>query len=355
MDWKYTLTTPFRWGTAVDGQRRRSRALSLPVPVVSVGNLHFGGAGKTPMAMWLAEALQAQGRHPSILLRGYGGGLHASRVLQGKGEEGGSWNRLVVEVESGESRPAWGWSEEMGDEACLLASRLPGIPIGVGADRKESFTRVAEACPGVDCAILDDGFQHAEIHRDFDIVMLPVSLEPDRLRLRPGPLREDPSSLSRAHHLVWVADDPSPIPLPRVYQMRNFLDTRLPWSMVSREPVTLRRWPDGEAVPIRSQIGQRAVALTGLGDPPSFAWLADRLLGVDFVHQVSRPDHHRFTPADLSEAEKWFRRWDADLVLTSEKDALRLPSGFSPPFPLFVVGIQLAFFRGEESLKTRLP
>ncbi|MCK6530309.1 tetraacyldisaccharide 4'-kinase [Myxococcota bacterium] len=350
------LSAPYRWGASVRGRVSPGEARSLGLPTVAVGNLHFGGSAKTPMAAWLAEAALARGRRPAVLLRGYGGVSPAGpAVLRAEAGGGPPWSAPVRDLETGEERPASAWSGARGDEGPMLAARLPGVCVGVHPDREASARRVRAADPGVDLLILDDGFQHGAAARDLDLVMLPAVREPGALRLRPGALREGPEALQRAGAVVVVVDEVDRLDLAHAYRMLNLLDWRGPWALAERRPAALRRWPSGEEADPRALVGRRAVALSGLGDPGGFAATVTAGLGCDLVKHLAHRDHHPFAARDVAELEKWFDRWDADVAVTSEKDAMRLPASWEPPFPLWVVGIDLDVRRGADGLRASLP
>jgi tetraacyldisaccharide 4'-kinase len=136
---------------------------SVGIPVISVGNVSVGGTGKTPFVRWCVEALQASGHHPVIALRGYGA-------------RGG-----------------------VSDEAEEFRAMLPGVPVAVGADRVASIARARAADQRIDCAVLDDAFQHRQIARDLDIVLVDAGRPAINGALLPaGWLREPARALRRA-------------------------------------------------------------------------------------------------------------------------------------------------------------
>ena len=190
-----TVLTPLAWGyqaisngfllTERWGLRKRFRPLNVhgqPVPVIVIGNLSSGGTGKTPMAALVVGLLQAQGKRAVLLSRGHGGSNEAGRVP-----------RIVSDGNQVLLTPG-----EAGDEPVLLANYLPGVPLVVCRDRRQSAQLAIERF-APDVLVLDDGFQHWRLYRDLDIVLLDAQNPFDNGFVLPrGKLREPPSHLSRA-------------------------------------------------------------------------------------------------------------------------------------------------------------
>jgi tetraacyldisaccharide 4'-kinase len=270
----------------------------LMFPVVSIGNLSTGGAGKTPMAIALAKALSMRGFHVDVLSRGYGRtGQAAARV------------RLE------------GTAEEFGDEPLLIA-RQAGVPVYVAAQRYEAGVLAESGTEQAERAvhILDDGFQHRQLHRDIDILLL--SARDLRGRLLPaGDLRETLHAASRADVIAIPATEP---------QVEGEIRAR-GWSGPAW---LLRRRMDVPAV------DAPVLAFCGIARPEQFfAGLHDA--GVDLAATEAFRDHHRYTQADLSRLATKAGRNGASALLTTEKDAVRL-AGLKPPLPLVTSGLSTA-------------
>jgi len=265
--------------TRIDGAR-----------VVSVGNLTVGGAGKTPAVIFLAQLAQQHGKRVAVLTRGYGRSSTAA-----------------VELEASALAP----EPLAGDEPRLIATRCPGVRVYVGADRVAS-ARAARAA-GFDLLLLDDGFQHRRLARDADLVLIDdaVGLGNGR-RLPWGPLRESASALARAT-LVW----------------RRSAETVGP-PLHSNELHAEHR--------VRSTFplaGTPVLVITGIARPSSVVESAARL-GARVVATRFFADHHRFTASELAEAKAAAQALDATL-LTTEKDAQRMPEGFAQTLIVDVV------------------
>ncbi|MEE9234788.1 MAG: tetraacyldisaccharide 4'-kinase, partial [Candidatus Acidoferrales bacterium] len=173
------------------GWLRRER---LPGKVVSVGNLTVGGTGKTPMVIHLARWLRQRGLHVAVLTRGYGRREHQPLVINGLGQ--------VSQYRS----------ELMGDEAILLARRLPDVTIGIGADRVALGRRIVEmeSPRPPEVFLLDDGFQHLRVARDLDLVLVDARNPFGNGAVLPaGPLREPRRALARADVIVLTRSQDS--------------------------------------------------------------------------------------------------------------------------------------------------
>lgn len=255
--------------------------------VISVGNLTTGGTGKTPMVLWIAERLLAEGATAGILTRGYGGGLLP----------GGSTS----------------------DEVQLLSKRLGDrVLLGVGADR---FARGRElARRGVEWFILDDGFQHLQLARDVDIVLIDAIHPFGGGHLLPsGRLREPRSALKRADVIVITRSDHAPA---LEAALRRYTDAPIFYARNWLDSIRLLRSGDSAEEDPRSRF-RRFFAFCGIGNPDSF--LADlhdwglRVVGHQFF-----PDHHRYIQHDLESVGAAAHAAGADGLICTEKDIFNL-------------------------------
>src|SRR3954471_7604870 len=263
--------------------RRRwygARARHLPRPVISVGNLHWGGSGKTPLVAAIAAHLRDRGLAVCILSRGYGSRGRGVRVVSaGQGP-------LL------DARMA-------GDEPALLAGELPGVAVVVGPDRyqagREALRRLD---PAPDLFLLDDGFSHLALARDLDLVAFPASDPFGGGRLLPsGRLREPLAALSRAHAAIltgapdWDDRDDHGAALAAALRPHGF--TGPGFASVTR-PGPPRR-TNGEELPASA----RVLLVTAIARPDSFSTLA-RSLGLAIAGELRFPDHHSYPPASLA-------------------------------------------------------
>lgn len=255
----------------------------LRYPVISIGNLSTGGSGKTPLALTLAQLLSARGYHVDVLSRGYG---RTSR-------------------ESARVRPE-GTADQYGDEPLLIA-RTANVPVYVAAERydagqlAEADGNESEGQPRVH--ILDDGFQHRQLNRDIDVLL--VSREDWHDHLLPaGNLRESLHAARRASILAIPADEPG-----FESELRNWGWTGPVWRL-QRQMET-------------HGITGSAAAFCGIARPEQF-FVGLKAAGVSLVSQTAFPDHHRYTARDIERLVSKTQAAGAAALITTEKDVVRL-------------------------------
>jgi tetraacyldisaccharide 4'-kinase len=259
-------------------ERGWARQKRLRGPVVSIGNLSVGGSGKTPLTIRVAQLLRERGIAVDVLSRGYG---RQSKAIE------------QVQLE--------GSAEEFGDEPLLIA-RAAEVPVFVGAGRYRAGL-VAEAAAGAPMLhLLDDGFQHRQLARDVDIVVLHRSDFRERL-LPAGRLREGFKSLSRAQIIAMRAEDRE---LEGELRRRGCVQPI--WWMERRMDVP---------------VAGRVVAFCAIAREDEF-FSGLRSQGVNVVGMRAWRDHHRYTEGDIAELIELRRRHDAEAFLTTEKDWVRL-------------------------------
>lgn len=305
------------------GLRRRHL---LPAQVISVGNLTFGGTGKTPAVIELCRTLTAQGRRVAVLSRGHGGKARGTLVASDE-------TRVLSSA------------DEAGDEPVMLARALPGVPVLVDRDRRRSGELACREF-GPDVIVLDDGLQYWQLERDLDIVVVDAVRPFGSGFVMPmGDLREPISGLRRAGLILLSGVDC----LSKAE--REHLENRLaatsgakPVLGCVRSPVFIRRLGEAQTQPAVTLRGRRAVAFCGIGRPGSFVDALESL-GTTVLEYLAFPDHHNYSQADLAQVEESRRAHAAELVITTEKDAARLDA---PPIEdLYVLGIELEIERRD--------
>lgn len=305
----------------------------LPVPVLSVGNLAAGGLGKTPVTRALAEAAQRAGLRPAVLTRGYGGSGRSGVLRAGAWSEG----------------PAS--AAACGDEPLWLSRVLPEVPVVVGRDRaRGARALLAGGDEKVDLFLLDDGFQHRGLFRDCDLVLLDAERPVANGRLLPaGPLREPPSALRRADHLLLTGDGDGPG--AEALAELAAAAPGVPWSYCRRRPGAARPLGRTEGDPVALR-GRRVHAVTGIARPRRFlATLAEA--GVTVAGTSAYRDHHCFTDAELRAAEERARAADA-VPVTTAKDAMRLEGRADPARGWLVLELEMELEGGWDAFLTRL-
>ncbi len=272
------MSTPFRF---ILGVRERLfaagvlRTRRLHHPVISIGNLTLGGTGKTPLTIFLAQKMSERGLRPVILSRGY------RRKTRGT---------LIVSRGQG---PVVDW-QQAGDEPFLMARRLTGVAAVVVGESRHQAGLLAEREDLGDLLILDDGFQHRQLHRDFDIVAIdPNEWNAGESLLPTGRWREPKAALTRAHAACVQGEGSLDLPIP---QFSFRLEPRI---------------EDIEALK-----GKPVSAFAGIAKPERFFSLLESL-GLNVQKRVSFPDHHSYSDRD-------FDALKGDILITTEKDAVKL-------------------------------
>lgn len=253
-------------------ERHIFKSRKLARPVVSVGNLSVGGTGKTPFVVMLGELLKARGIPVDVLSRGYG--RESTEVS-------------IVDPE--------GSRDQFGDEPLLIARKLR-VPVVVGADRHQAGLLAESKFPETRLHLLDDGFQHRRLHRDFDIVLVADEDVGEHL-LPAGRLREPFSSLRRADAVVLASNSSLPLPAKSIWRVRrqvHFLG-----------------------------LEKRLVAFCGLARPEQF-FAGLKKLGMDLAASIVFPDHHRYTQTDIDRLIQTLGKTGADGFISTEKDAINL-------------------------------
>lgn len=279
------------------------RAERLPVPVVVIGNITVGGSGKTPLVIWLADALRRAGRHPGIVSRGHG------RV-----------DDRVRKVGAGDT------AHDVGDEPLLLARRA-ACPVFVGADRVAAARALIQAHPECDVILSDDGLQHYRLARDVEIAVIDARGVMNGWPLPAGPLREPLSRLRSVDALVINGGDAASLPVPMSMPMGS--------AVFGMTLVGDRFYRHGDAASTcdASRLaGLRLHAVAGIGDPERFFTHLSALGLACETHAF--PDHHAYATDDLPHA--------GDAVVTTEKDAVKFPveSPLSARLPIWVLPVE---------------
>jgi tetraacyldisaccharide 4'-kinase len=265
-----------------------SRQFRLDRPVVSVGNLSVGGSGKTPIVQYIARLLVERGERPAILARGY-----ARRIAQDGVTVVSDGATVVAKVDTA------------GDEPLMLAQAVPGAIVVVGANRHLAG-RLAEGRLGATVHILDDGFQHLAVARDVDLLAVSEEDLSDR-PLPAGRLREPLTAAVAADAALVAASDGA-----TVQRIASALNIPTAFRVVR----TLKAHHSSQSP---------AFAIAAIARPQRF--VSDlHTSGWHVVGTMAFRDHHRFSASDLTRIADAARSAAATLIVTTEKDAVRLPT-----------------------------
>ncbi|MGE0702818.1 MAG: tetraacyldisaccharide 4'-kinase [Vicinamibacterales bacterium] len=275
--------------------RRPTRQRSLEQPVVSVGNLSTGGRGKSPVVAALARLLTSRGERPAILSRGYGRRRQPDGVTVVS-----DGSHVLADVESA------------GDEPLMLARALPHVPVLVASDRHLAG-RMAETRFGATVHVLDDGFQHVALARDVDLVLIDDADLEDRV-LPAGRLREPLEALRTAGAILTAADSTAAGSV-------QHLAPGVPMFGVRRSLGT-PEWVGSPAGTLHKH-ETRVFAAAAVARPDRF--FADlAAAGWNVTGAMAFRDHHWFDAADIAKIESAASAANAEAIVTTDKDAVRL-------------------------------
>lgn len=286
------------------------RQQHIPMYVISIGNLTVGGTGKTPTVAWVVRTMQSLGLRPAMISRGYGG------------------------------------DGQVNDEMLLLDQLLPGVPHLLSPQRilgaRQLLSRPADARPQV--LVLDDAFQHRQLARDFDLVLID-SLNPwgyGQLLPR-GLLREPIQSLSRADCVLLTrCDQVEEETLNQIERkIQQWTDRPIIRSRFSPAGLINAK---GDTRPIETLLHSNVAAFSGIGNPSGFRRsLTNTGLTVPDARYCIFPDHYRYRPSDLDSLGNWGVACEAESLITTQKDLVKIPQTELGGVPLWALQIELAF------------
>ncbi len=297
----------------------------LPCRVISVGNITLGGTGKTPTVIQIADLLLKNNRYPAVVSRGYGRKNEAD----------------IVAVSDG--RTPLPDTAIAGDEPCLIGLKLPGLPVVVGRDRRRAALFTLQEF-GPNTIVLDDGFQHMQLRRDLDIVLVDAADPFGNGRLFPsGILREPLKALKRAHVVLITRADRAGSLESLKAAIRQKTRARI---FTSRHnPVDLVDIKNSETRPFSSLRGTAVLAFSGIARPALFTSLL-RSLGANIKYEIAYPDHYLYQKADMAAIFHKAGDVRATMIVTTEKDAVRLKT--LNPDGIWALRIELKVVEAEE-------
>lgn len=325
-------------------RNRVFRPKSLGCLVISVGNLSVGGTGKTPVVEMLARALHAGGRKVAILSRGYKS-VPRPFLLR-------IWDKLAKNKKIFEPRVVSDGvsllldSRMAGDEPFMLANNLRGVVVLVDRDRVKSGAYAIEKF-GTDTLILDDGFQYVRMRHGLEIALIDRQAPFGNEYLLPrGTLREPPQNLRRATHIFITkckgADNTELIQRIRKYnRTADIIEC-------AHSPQHLKNFVTGEIKPLSFLSGLKVGTLCGIAMPESFEKATEEL-GAQIVLSKSYTDHHRYTVREIENFIRRCVRRNIDAIITTEKDAVRIPRIMQPEVPIYYLRVQIDILAGQQN------
>jgi tetraacyldisaccharide 4'-kinase len=309
----------------------------LACRVISLGNITVGGTGKTPTAQRLAAIIRDLGFRVVILNRGYRAGWRGQVGLVSDGR------RIYMSV------------NEAGDEAYLLAKNLPGVAVVIGKNRSITGDYAVKNLKA-EVIILDDGYQHWQLARDLDIVLIDtLNVFGNHFLLPRGTLREPLANLDRADAVILTKADQSTDDVRDVIRdtLGRYNDKALVVESVHspRCFIEIEDWYKGvrpETVALDAVRGERVRAFSAIGNPSSFEQsITD--IGVELLDAVRYPDHHDYTMAEMQGIMQKALDKELCALVTTEKDAVKIPSEFihsDRPLPVYVLTMEVKFIDG---------
>lgn len=332
----------YKWGV--------SKQVKLSCFVISIGNITVGGTGKTPTAKLLARYIQNLGYKVAILNRGYRA----------------KWKGDVGVVSNG--REVFMSADEAGDEAYLLARSLPDIPVLIGTDRTITG-KYAEDHFNVDVVILDDGYQHWQLKRDLNILLVDaINIFGNGHMLPRGTLREPLSHLDRADIcLLTKVDQAAPQACEEIRStLARYNDhalvvesTHKPLGFIeignlfSREPKNV--------LSVDMMKGHKVIAMSAIGNPASFEQtLSD--IGAVITESLRFPDHHDYTEQEIIDVMRQAEEQGAEAIIVTDKDAVKIPESLltqKRPIPIYIISIEVTLLGKSRAmfdfLEKKLP
>jgi tetraacyldisaccharide 4'-kinase len=302
----------------------------VKVPVISVGNLTAGGTGKTPIVEFFTDYLLRQNKKVGVVSRGYKRSTKGTLVV--------SDGKLLVQNAS-----------ECGDEPYQIALKYPNATVIVDEDKYRS-AKLATEKYGCDIILVDDGFQHRKLHRDLDIVVVDVTRHPFEENLLPAGLRREPlSALKRADAIIFSRWNEE-----IKFDYDVFASVPLN-AKVKFKPSKLISFNTGETLQLDSAAGKKCTAFCGLGNPDSFTRTM-RAMGLEIITNRVFNDHHLYKSKDINFINKEFLKNKSDLIITSEKDTMRLLKHKNElkDLPLYYIEISAHFIDGEKQILERI-
>ncbi len=302
--------------------------------VISVGNITVGGTGKTPIVQLLARILLNNNYSVVVLNRGYKGEFTGKIGVVSDGGE------ILMEA------------KEAGDEAYMLASSLPEVPVLIGAKRRETG-QYASLNYRPDFIILDDGFQHWQVARDYDLVVIDATNPFDNYHLLPrGRLREPFNSLKRAHaFFLTKADQVKECRLEEIKRELIKVNPAASILTTKHAPLYLRDLVQSKCEEINIK-DKRVLAVSGIGNPQSFETTLEDL-GAEVVDRVRFKDHHSYSKEEIMEIFTLASKNNIEMIITTEKDAVSIDDSLvaeigHEKINFMVLGIEIELIDSEE-------
>jgi tetraacyldisaccharide 4'-kinase len=312
------------------------RSTRLDALVIVVGNLTMGGTGKTPVVERLARELVAKGRKVAVLSRGYKSKEEGSSEKQSTTKVVSNGNKVLLD------------SEEAGDEPFMLAHNLPGVLVLTDKDRVRAGRYAIEEY-GVDVLILDDGFQFLPIQADMNLLLVDQLNPFGNHKLLPrGILREPVRHLSRASYVLITKSEIEP-QLELLETIRKY-NKNAEIIRCAHKPKVFREINGTEEKKLSFLLERQAGVFCGIASPRGFEQLIHRMSG-ELRYKKRFLDHHRYEKDELDRLFQQAKNSGVEVMITTEKDAVRIPDDFKPVIPLYYLRMEIEIVEGYDDFE----
>lgn len=321
------------------------KTCKLDCCVISIGNITVGGTGKTPTAQRVAMMVRDMGYRVVILNRGYRS----------------HWDKELGVVSDG--KKIYMTSYEAGDEAYLMAKMMPGIPVVIGKNRDITGKYAVEKLQA-EVIIMDDGYQHWQVERDLDIVLVDtLNLFGNGCLLPRGILREPLGHLNRADMFLFTKSDQSS-ELTRAVLTENIRQYNTKAPIVesihhAMNFVEIADWYKGiqqNPIGLEELKGKKVMVFSAIGNPSSFEQNVSGC-GLEILEAIRYPDHHDYGMLEMQYIGERASELEAAALITTGKDAVKIPTEFiyfNREIPLYVMNMDIKMNRNEEVFNTTL-
>jgi tetraacyldisaccharide 4'-kinase len=301
------------------------KSTRLPVKVISIGNITTGGTGKTPLVEFSVKYLNDIGRKVAILSRGYGGENHSQ-----EGDEG------------------------LNDECLALMENLKDVHVLAGRDRVKNGERAISDF-GVDCVVLDDGFQHLRLKRDLDVVVIDALNPFGGENLIPrGSLREPLQNLERADlFIISHCDQENELSIRSIYTKLDQINHSAPVCESIHSPVHFDNIADGSILELEWIKGKKVYALSAIGNPESFTYTLKRL-GSDLIKHKVFQDHHAYTKEEIEGVVSEAQSVGVDAIVVTQKDIVKIRKMNIKDANILSLRIEIKITRGVDLYKAAI-
>ena len=341
----YRNIVQFRYWLYDKGMRRRH---PLGCLVVSIGNLTCGGTGKTPVVEIFARSLSKKGRKVAILSRGYKS-KDRTFLEKLKAHSNSKKNEVPPRIVS-DGKNLLLNSATAGDEPYMLASNLKNVPVFVDKDRVKSG-RFAVAEFGIDTLILDDGFQYLRLKPHINIVLVDSTAPFHNHHTLPrGLLREPIKNIRRADYVFLTKSNGG----NHIRHLKRFIEHHNRHAEIiecCHKPQYIEDvFKKGEHLPLESMKGKKIAIVSGIASPEGFEkFLSDQ--GAEIVYKERFADHHAYTQQEMIDFVNNTKEAGASWILTTEKDAVRMPRMGRRDIPFYFLRIEIDIISGHENFE----